>query len=51
MIINYFFILGEGVVNCIDIVKKGFVYYIIFINLGFVDNVVIKRFICYVRFV
>lgn len=51
MTINYLSILGEGVVNCIDTVKKGSVYYTTFINPGFVDNVTTKRFTCYVRFV
>lgn len=51
MTINYLSILGEGVVNCIDTVKKGSVYYTTVINPGSVDNVATKRFTCYVRFV
>ena len=49
--ITYLFVvfLGEGVVYCVDTVKKGPVYYTTVINPGSVDNVATKRFACYVR--
>nr|XP_022322382.1 uncharacterized protein LOC111123938 isoform X5 [Crassostrea virginica] len=38
---------SEGVVYCVDTVKKGSVYYTTVINPGSVDNVATKRFACY----
>ncbi|XP_078323061.1 uncharacterized protein LOC144622289 [Crassostrea virginica] len=38
---------SEGVVYCVDTVKKGPVYYTTVINPGSVDNVATKRFACY----